>query len=203
MRTMIGVTLGLALLAGTPLAAQTLAPDTPKTFTPVTDSFDYIQRKVDIAMRDGVKLHAVILMHKGLKGAPILLDRTPYNASSALSRAESAHGDMLVRASDALFLDAGYILVYEDVRGKHGSKGDYVNERPLRGPLNPTKVDHATDAWDTIDWLVKNVPETNGRVGMIGTSYDLSARRIGERFRQEPGARSARLRPQAARPSCL
>ena len=70
MRTTIGMVLGLALIAPTPLAAQALAPDTPKTFTPVTDSFDYIQRKVDIAMRDGVKLHAVILMHKGLAGAP-------------------------------------------------------------------------------------------------------------------------------------
>jgi putative CocE/NonD family hydrolase len=67
---------------------------------------------------------------------------------------------------------AGYIVAVEDVRGKYKSEGDYVMNRPLRGPLNPTAVDHSTDAYDTIDWLVKNVPESNGRVGTIGTSYD-------------------------------
>jgi putative CocE/NonD family hydrolase len=67
---------------------------------------------------------------------------------------------------------AGYIVAVEDVRGKYKSGGDYVMNRPVRGPLNPTAVDHSTDAWDTIDWLVKNVPESNGRVGTIGTSYD-------------------------------
>ena len=58
------------------------------------------------------------------------------------------------------------------MRGKHGSEGDYVMNRPLRGPQNPTPVDHATDTYDTIDWLVKNVPESNGRVGILGISYD-------------------------------
>src|SRR5262245_51254072 len=67
---------------------------------------------------------------------------------------------------------AGYIIVYQDARGKFGSEGDYVLTRPLQGPLNPTSVDHATDAYDTIDWLVKNVPESNGRVGTIGGSYE-------------------------------
>ena len=60
----------------------------------------------------------------------------------------------------------------QDVRGKHGSEGDYIVNRPLRGPLNPTPVDHATDTWDTIDWLVKHVPESNGKVGILGISYD-------------------------------
>ena len=60
----------------------------------------------------------------------------------------------------------------QDVRGKYGSEGDYVMNRPLRGPQNPTPVDHATDTYDTIDWLVKNVPETNGKVGILGISYD-------------------------------
>jgi len=62
--------------------------------------------------------------------------------------------------------------VVQDVRGKHGSEGDYVMNRPLRGPLNPTAVDHATDTWDTVDWLVKHVPESNGKVGILGISYD-------------------------------
>ena len=72
---------------------------------------------------------------------------------------------------DAEFVRDGYIRVYQDVRGKHKSEGDYVMTRPLRGPLNATATDHSTDAFDTIDWLVKNVPESNGRVGIIGSSY--------------------------------
>ncbi len=74
-------------------------------------------------------------------------------------------------ATDVI-VEGGYIRVVQDVRGKHGSEGDYVVNRPLRGPLNPTPVDHATDTYDTIDWLVKNVPETNGKVGILGISYD-------------------------------
>src|SRR5205085_7152395 len=62
--------------------------------------------------------------------------------------------------------------VVQDVRGKYGSEGDYVMNRPLRGPQNPTPVDHATDTYDTIDWLVKNTPESNGKVGILGISYD-------------------------------
>jgi predicted acyl esterase len=58
----------------------------------------------------------------------------------------------------------------QDVRGKYHSEGDYVMNRPLRGPLNPSNVDHATDTYDTIDWLVKNVRETNGKVGILGIS---------------------------------
>jgi putative CocE/NonD family hydrolase len=73
---------------------------------------------------------------------------------------------------DELFAADGYIRVYQDVRGKYGSEGEYVMTRPLRGPLNDSKVDHSTDAYDTIEWLVKNVPESNGRVGMVGSSYE-------------------------------
>jgi putative CocE/NonD family hydrolase len=62
--------------------------------------------------------------------------------------------------------------VVQDVRGKYGSEGDYVMTRPLHGPLNPTPVDHSTDTYDTIDWLVKNIPESNGKVGILGISYD-------------------------------
>src|SRR5205823_255805 len=77
-----------------------------------------------------------------------------------------------VCSSDLVFAPEGYIRVFQDVRGKYGSEGDYVMTRPLRGPLNHTAVDHSTDAYDTIDWLVKNLPESNGKVGMIGSSYE-------------------------------
>ena len=73
---------------------------------------------------------------------------------------------------DEVFVADGYIRVFQDVRGKYGSEGDYVMTRPLRGPLNPSATDHVTDAYDTIDWLVKNVPESNGKVGMLGCSYE-------------------------------
>ena len=73
-----------------------------------------------------------------------------------------------LNAGDDVFVAGGYIRVFQDVRGKYGSEGDYLMTRPLRGPLNSTNTDHSTDAYDTIDWLVKNVPESNGKVGMIG-----------------------------------
>ncbi|HVI98435.1 MAG TPA: CocE/NonD family hydrolase [Sphingomonas sp.] len=168
----ISLTIGLAvaLAAGAPAAGQSLPTDMNTDFKPADASFDYVERAVEIPMRDGVKLHTVIVMKKGTHDAPMLLQRTPYGADPGLGA--SAHIDSMVRRSDAMFLDAGYIRVWQDIRGKHGSEGIYVNERPLRGPANPTRVDHSTDAWDTIDWLVKNVKEANGRVGMIGTSYD-------------------------------
>jgi putative CocE/NonD family hydrolase len=126
-------------------------------------------------MRDGVRLHTVILVPRGAQGAPILLTRTPYNATDLTSHAQSAHlGPILSGYDNAteVIVEGGYIRVVQDVRGKYGSEGDYVMNRPLHGPQNPTPVDHSTDTYDTIDWLVKNVPESNGRVGILGISYD-------------------------------
>jgi putative CocE/NonD family hydrolase len=154
---------------------QGLPSETPARFTPVTDSFDHVRRDVMIPMRDGVKLHTVILVPRGAQGAPILLTRTPYDATALTTHAQSAHlGSVLQGYDNAtdVIVEGGYIRVVQDVRGKYGSEGDYVMNRPLRGPLNPTRVDHATDTWDTIDWLVKNLPESNGRVGILGISYD-------------------------------
>src|SRR5258706_3856657 len=154
---------------------KSLASETPAKFEAVTDGFEYQRRDLMIPMRDGVKLHAVVLVPKGAKGAPMLLTRTPYNATELTTHAQSAHLGPILQGYDNatdVIVEGGYIRVIQDVRGKHGSEGDYVMNRPLRGPLNPTKVDHATDTYDTIDWLVKNVPEGNGRVGILGISYD-------------------------------
>src|SRR6266478_1840859 len=169
--------LGVLLLVdpATAQAPPSLPSETPAQFTPVTDSFDYTRRDVMIPMRDGVKLHTVILVPKGAKNAPILLTRTPYDATDLTTHQHSARlGPSLKGYDNALevILEGGYIRVVQDVRGKYGSEGDYVMNRPLRGPLNPTSVDHATDAYDTIDWLVKNTPESNGKVGILGISYD-------------------------------
>jgi len=105
----------------------------------------------------------------------MLLTRTPYNAVELTGNRRSSHlGATLYGYDNAtdVIVEGGYIRVVQDVRGKYRSEGDYVMNRPLRGPLNPTEVDHSTDTWDTIDWLVKNVPESNGRVGILGISYD-------------------------------
>src|SRR5258705_1020051 len=158
-----------------PPAPPTLPSETPAKFRPVTDSFDYARREVMIPMRDGVKLHTVILVPKGAKNAPILLTRTPYNATELTTRSNSSHlGPSLYGYDNAtdVIVEGGYIRVVQDIRGKYGSEGDYVMNRPLHGPLNPTPVDHATDTYDTIDWLVKNTPENNGKVGILGISYD-------------------------------
>ena len=136
------------------------------------DGYDYVKRVEMIPMRDGVKLYTVIVIPKGAKGAPILLTRTPYNAAARATRAKSTRMLATLPQGDEVFVADGYIRVFQDVRGKYGSEGEYVMTRPLKGPLNPTSVDHSTDAYDTIDWLVKHVPESNGRVGMLGSSYE-------------------------------
>ena len=153
--------------------------ETPAHFEPVTTSHDFVRRDVEIPMRDGVKLHTVILIPKGATHAGILLTRTPYSADEQAGRMQLGQlsGNLEVtlqgydNAADVIVEDK-YIRVIQDIRGKYGSGGDYVMNRPLHGPLNPTPVDDSTDCYDTIDWLVKHVPESNGKVGIIGISYD-------------------------------
>ena len=169
----VALPLAALLLPAGGLVAQIdpMTPDNVASYNPVRPQADYIRREVMIPMRDGKKLFTVIVMRKGTKNGPILLSRTPYNAGRATWRNASQKIEEILPVMDAEFVNDGYIRVYQDVRGLGGSEGDYVMNRPLRGPLNKTKVDHATDAWDTIDWLVKNVPESNGRVGITGSSY--------------------------------
>jgi putative CocE/NonD family hydrolase len=170
--------LGLAaLLCAGAAQAQTasLPTEVPAHFAPRTGSFDYVRREVMIPMRDGVKLYTLILIPRGAQRAPILLTRTPYGADERIAKTDSAHLGTVIGDNDVaddMMLNGDYIRVFQDIRGKHKSEGDYVMTRPLQGPLNPTRVDHATDTYDTIDWLVKNTPESNGRVGMLGISYD-------------------------------
>jgi putative CocE/NonD family hydrolase len=163
------------LIAQTPPQYPNYPSETPAKFTSVQATWDYARSEVMVPMRDGVKLHTVILVPKGAKNAPILLTRTPYDASALTNHVHSSHlGPSLYGYDNAtdVIIEGGYIRVIQDVRGKYGSEGDYVMNRPLHGPLNPTPVDHATDTYDTIDWLVKNIPESNGKVGILGISYD-------------------------------
>ncbi len=147
--------------AGQPpaMAAQAYPPsDIPDAFSFPTAGHDYVKREVMVPMRDGVRLYTVILIPRGAANAPILLTRTPYNASRRVARNNSPRMIASLPQGDEVFVEAGYIRVFQDVRGKYKSEGDYVVTRPVRGPLNPTGTDHVTDAYDTIEWLVKNVP---------------------------------------------
>ena len=158
-----------------PVQYPGLPSETPVRLTTTKGSFDYVRREVMIPMRDSVKLHTVILVPKGASRAPILLTRTPYDANALTTHAQSSHLGPILQGYDNatdVVVEGGYIRVVQDVRGKYGSEGDYVMNRPLHGPQNPTPVDHATDTYDTIDWLVKNIPESNGKVGILGISYD-------------------------------
>ena len=149
--------------------------ETPEHFEVNQSSWDYTRRTAEIPMRDGVKLHTVILIPKGAKHAPILMTRTPYDADALTSHEGSSHlGPILWGYDNAteVIVEGGYIRVVQDIRGKYHSEGDYVMNRPLHGPLNPTPVDESTDTYDSIDWLVKNMPESNGKVGILGISYD-------------------------------
>ena len=162
-----------AVAAEADQSAGTAAPgDIPDKFEAPKSLYDFDKREVMIPMRDGVKLFTIIVIPKATTHAPIILDRTPYSAAKFVTRAPSPHAALALPNAYGELAEAGYIIVVQDVRGKFKSEGSYIMNRPLSGPLNDSGVDHATDAYDTIDWLVKNVPESNGKVGTMGTSYD-------------------------------
>jgi len=174
-RLFLGFICIATLAQAQPASYPNYPSETPSNFQPSTNSFDYVRRQVMIPMRDGVKLNTIILIPKGASHAPILLTRTPYNAKDLTGHAASPHLGPILQGYDNavdVIVDGGYIRVVQDIRGKYGSEGDYVMNRPISGPQNPTAVDHATDTYDTIDWLVKNIPESNGKVGILGISYD-------------------------------
>ncbi len=124
------------------------------------------KKEVMIAMRDGVKLHTEIYAPKNAKEAlPIFLERTPYGISAE----DKGYSPKLYRYSH-MFAD-GYVFVFQDIRGRYGSEGQFVMTRPVHDAGNPKGVDESTDTYDTIEWLVKNVPNNNGRVGTAGISY--------------------------------
>ena len=168
------VLLAFTAVLALPAVAQTqpMTPDIPPKFASPHTNYDYVKRIEMVPMRDGVRLYTVIVVPKGAHNAPILLTRTPYNAGKRAQRKESPHMLDELPEGDEVFVRAGYIRVFQDVRGKYGSEGEYVMTPPPTGPLNPDGPNDTKDAYDTIDWLVKNVPESNGRVGMLGSSYE-------------------------------
>ena len=123
----------------------------------------FAKTEVEIPMRDGVHLHTAIYVPTAPHGVlPILFVRTPYGIVGAASALRSSY----------LELEAdGYIFVFQDIRGRYKSEGHFVMMRAPRDRKDPHAIDESTDAYDTIDWLVKHVPNNNGRVGMLGISY--------------------------------
>jgi putative CocE/NonD family hydrolase len=130
---------------------------------------NYIKKEVSISMRDGVKLFTSIYMPKDTtERHPILLMRTPYSCSpyGEQNWMELWNGHL------RFYLREGYILVIQDVRGRWMSEGEFVNVRPFNTNKKTNKdIDEASDSYDTIDWLIKNLPFNNGKVGVAGISY--------------------------------
>ena len=123
------------------------------------------RREVKIPMRDGVSLFTVILTPKRSTGSlPIILSRTPYGTSDWGGTGGIDYGFKEL-------IDEGYIFAFQDIRGRNKSGGEFIMNRPSRDTHNPKSVDESSDTFDTIDWLIKNVRENNGRVGMLGISY--------------------------------
>src|SRR6185295_10109455 len=153
----------LSLLSALVVALLAVTPAVPQLQgDPTADEFAI--RDVMIPMRDGVKLHTKIYTPKKQTAPlPLIMKRTPYGIEGSAGNFVS-----YLRA----LADDGYIFVFQDLRGKFGSEGTFVMQRPPRGPGNPSPLDEGTDTYDTIEWLLKNVPRNNGRVGMLGISYD-------------------------------
>jgi hypothetical protein len=146
----------VAVLVALSPAAGSVHHDQPGAGFAVSD--------VMIPMRDGVRLHAKVFVPKDQAGPlPIIMNRTPYGVEDA---AEALGMYLKALAAD------GYIFVFQDIRGKYGSEGTFVMQRPARAPGDASALDEGTDTYDTIEWLLKNVPANNGRVGMLGISYD-------------------------------
>jgi len=137
-----------------------------RTSEPVRHVFhDYVATDVMIPVRDGVKLHAIILKPSDISAPlPFIIDRTPYGVDGFDRKQIFRWRPELARA--------GYIFVAEDIRGRFKSRGRFVMMRPLADHSDPKAIDESTDTYDTVAWLLKNVSGNNGRVGVVGTSYD-------------------------------
>ncbi len=123
----------------------------------------YVRTEVMIPARDGAKLHTVIVRPEGNEDLPFLMTRTPYGVDNASA--------MSVQNSKPELAASGYIFVFQDIRGRYGSEGQFVMNRPIVAHSTKNDVDETTDTRDTIDWLLKNVPHNAGKVGVLGVSY--------------------------------
>ncbi len=162
------IRLPLSSLVVVALAATVLLPGSGPAQQAQPPDYSQLFDKMDamIPVRDGVKLHMEIYTPKNTTEAlPILIERTPYGT------ADDAKGYSRKLGRYAEMIRDGYIFVFQDIRGRYGSEGKFVMQRPTRDPQDPKAIDEGTDTWDSIDWLVKNVPHNNGRAGLVGISY--------------------------------
>lgn len=143
-----------------------------KLFVVLDVGCDYDKCVVMVLMCDGIKLYMVIVVFKGVYNVLILLIWIFYDVVGCVSCSDLLCMCDLLLQGDEVFVDGGYICVFQDIRGKYGFEGDYVMIWLLCGLLNNIKVDYFIDVWDIIDWLVKNVLESNGKVGMFGLLYE-------------------------------
>src|SRR5579875_2804759 len=119
----------------------------------------FTKSEVMIPVRDGVKLHTIIFTPIHQSGPlPILFERTPYGAMEDEQELRGRYGELA---------DDGYIFAFQDIRGRFKSEGEFVMQRPVRDKSKPNSIDESTDAYDSIDWMVKNIRGNNGRVGMM------------------------------------
>ena len=146
--------LALIAIVAAPLAAQTRYD--PKT---------YVHTSADIPMRDGLRLHVEIFAPTdAAEPLPFLFQRTPYGVGDDGGRLDGGYRDLA---------EEGYIFVFQDIRGRYKSEGTFVMQRPPRPVDAPHQaIDESTDTHDSIEWMLKNIPRNNGRVGMLGVSYD-------------------------------
>ncbi len=163
MKTRISRTIMIAV--GQALAAALVAIALSGPAGPPPPKPEFVITQAMIPMRDGVKLHTVVFTPKKAAGPlPFLMLRTPYGTPDS---------DALLTGEPYKELVAeGYIFVFQDIRGRYRSEGRFVMQRPPRDRSDPRAIDESTDAYDTVDWLLKNVPRNNGRVGLRGVSYD-------------------------------
>src|SRR5271165_6480602 len=121
--------------------------------------------EVMIPARDGVKLHTLIFAPSGATAKlPFFIERSPYGF-------DNGRGEQTLATRYKELADEGFIFVLQDIRGRYGSEGQFVMQRPIRDRSKPNSIDEGSDTYDTIDWLLKNVPNHNGRVGLLGISY--------------------------------
>ncbi len=133
---------------------------------------NYTKREVMISMRDGVKLFTSIYEPKAkTEKYPIMFDRTPYTVAPYGKDKDGNDQFKNSLGPNELFAREGYIFAYQDVRGRWASEGEFVDVRPEVARAGTKDIDESTDTYDTIDWMIKNIPNNNGRVGMWGISY--------------------------------
>ena len=159
--------LGAAACTAPEAGEQAPNPDLPDRPVTDIDIHAILEKRVAmIPMRDGARLHTEIYVPRDVdEPLPFIIERTPYG----LLRDSQGYSTRLYDHPD--LIEDGNIMVFQDLRGRFDSEGEYLSLRPPKDPDDPDGIDETTDAWDTIEWLVNNVLESNGRAGILGISY--------------------------------